>query len=889
MSSFNLPCGLCIRRTLVYRALAPRARLTSSILALAVLIPALGARAQGGSAVITLVMPVGARQLGMGETAVAMADDVFGTFWNPAGLAFGPLSNEWELVLPKSYRKNGVEMTREFTALATKPRSGFLLKSTVWAGAKDGLLLYTGKFWREYHEYVLEQGDQIDKIVRRYAGSGDNLDTLVKRVKAYNNIKSQKDEEDLISLKLPYNLLFPDEAVTSLVLDNTDRLWVGTTGGLYRFDGSGWKSFDKEPGFTYLGADTSVVKGADAKSPGVMAKFAALDTASFRKLADSLATGRTKPSASLDTSKAAHADTARAKPAVALTVSDSLNRRALARTLFDSIATAAKDGILEEAANTADSLASKAKAEAAAAGNGNSPFRKLGITALTVKGSSIWIGSEDGLYEYKKTTILRRGQNLLPTQAITSIAANENLDEIYVALKNTGIARYTPPKSSGSAAKWKIFTTADGLVDSAVTKVLLDKDGHVWAAHAAGMSHYTALRVWEKIHFKKQQLRSLALDDDGHIWIGTDEGAWKYTPKYTNAKGRLDAKKAKGDDAGKSDDHSDWVHFHTGNGLTDKNVHEIKAQGPDIWFVTDAGIERYNSAKAQVGFFYESLLPVLNLPDLYHAFMGATFPVEEWGTVGGFVNYVSFGQNNQTNSEGVEIAKFDSYELVGALSYGTRLSKDLGLGVNAKFIYSALAQGITSSGEKTDGIAISYAVDAGLLWKMPYIKGLNLAFVMQNMGPAVFYVDQAQADPIPFTWKVGLAYDLVHTPNHRLTVAADANREAVYRENNNASPVYIGAWKALAYPFENKDHTAWETWQENVNQSVFNTGMEYVYANVAAFRTGYLYDQSGKRYELDLGLGFMISDILQVDGTFIKSFDNGIRNNQKRFSMLLRF
>ena len=42
-------------------------------------------------------------------------------------------------------------------------------------------------------------------------------------------------------------------------------------------------------------------------------------------------------------------------------------------------------------------------------------------------------------------------------------------------------------------------------------------------------------------------------------------------------------------------------------------------------------------------------------------------------------------------------------------------------------------------------------------------------------------------------------------------------------------------------------------------------------------------------YELDLGLGFMISDILQVDGTFIKSFDNGIRNNQKRFSMLLRF
>jgi ligand-binding sensor domain-containing protein len=816
-------------------------------------------------------------------------------------MAFGPLSNEWELVLPKNYRKNGVEMGREFTALATKPRSGFLLKSTVWAGAKDGLLLYNGKFWREYHEYVLEQGDQIDKIVRRYAGSGDNLDSLVKRVKAYNNIKTQQDEEDLISLKLPYNLLFPDEAVTSLVLDNTDRLWVGTTGGLYRFDGSGWKAFDKEPGFTYLGTDTAAVKGADANSPEVIAKVAALDTAAFHKLADSLAAVRSKMAAPADTSKAAKADTSKgAKPAATapaktgLALSDSLNRRALARSAYDSLFAAAKNEIMEEAANAADSLASKAKAEAQAAGDSSSPFRKLGITALTVKGSSIWIGSDDGLYEYKKTAILRRGQNLLPTQSITAITSQENLDEIYVALKNVGIARYTPPKSSGAAAKWKIFTVADGLIDSAVTKILLDKDGHVWAAHAGGMSHYTALRVWEKIHFKKQELRSLALDDDGHIWIGTNEGAWKYTPKYTNAKGRLEVKKdkekgEKGEEAGGKDLRADWVHFHTGNGLTNKNVREVKAQGPDIWFVTDAGIERYNSAKAQVGFFYESLLPVLNLPDLYHAFMGATFPVEEWGTVGGFINYVSFGQNQQTNEDGSNGRSFDSYELVGALSYGTRLNKNVGLGVNAKFIYSALAQGITSSGEKSDGIAISYALDLGVLWKMPYVKGLSLAFVMQNMGPAVFYVDQAQADPIPFTWKVGLAYEVVHTPNHRLTVAADANREAIYREGNDASPVYIGAWKSLVYPYDTKDHTANSVIREDLRQSVYNTGMEYVYANVAAFRTGYLYDQSGKRYELDLGLGFMISDILQVDGTFIRSFQDGIRNNQKRFSMLLRF
>ena len=791
-----------------------RLKIASPFLALSLLVPTMEAKAQGGSAVITLVMPVGARQLGMGETAIAIADDVFGTFWNPAGMAFGPLANEWELILPKVYTRNGIAMSHEFTAIATKPRSGFLLKSTVWAGAKDGLLLFNGKYWRDYYEYVLEQGDQVDKIVRRYAGTGDNLDSLIKRVKAYNHISTKQDEEDLISLKLPYNLLFPTESVTSLVLDNTDRLWVGTTGGLYRFDGAGWKAFDKETGFTFI------------------------------------------QNALIDTTAVAQVQ----KPTSDSTVKDSTTLKTPTPVLTPSVALDSNAGVM----------------------------RKLAVTALAIKGSSVWIGTEDGLYEYKKTTITRRGQNLLPNQGITGLATNDNQDEIYVSMKNAGIARYTPAKSATGSAKWKIFTTNDGLLDSMVNQILLDKYGHVWAAHPGGISHFS-LRAWEKIHFKKQEVRSLALDDDGHIWIGTSEGAWKYTPNYTNPEGRRADKKAAGEDSARQNLRADWIHFHTGNGLADKNVREVKAQGPDIWFVTDAGIERYNSAKSQVGFFYESLLPVLNLKDLYHAFMGATFPIEEWGTVGGFINYVSFGQNQQTNSDGQDIGSFDSYEMVGSLSYGTRLSKDLGLGVNTKFVYSALARGITTSGEKTDGVAISYALDVGLLYKLPMVKGLSLAMVLQNMGPAVFYVDQAQADPIPFTWKVGMAYELVHTPNHKLTIAADANREAVYREGNEASPVYIGAWKSLAYPFDDKNHSVGETWDENIRQSVFNTGAEYVYANVAAFRGGYLYDRSGKRYELDMGLGFLISDILQVDGTFIKSFDNGIRNNQKRFSMLLRF
>ncbi len=718
-------------------------------------------------AVITLVMPVGARQLGMGETAVALADDVYATFWNPAGLAFGPLADEWELALPG---KDKDIIKYNFTTLGSIEKKGFLSKSSIWSGTKDGLVRYNGKVWKEYHEYVMEQEDNVNKVVRDYIGTEDDLDSLVRYVKEYNDIQSQEDEEDLISLKLPYNLLFRGVEITTLVVDKTQRVWVGTPIGLYRFDGAKWKNFATDDAF----------KGPDSH----------------------------------------------------------LTRH---------------------------------------------------ITALALKGSEVWIGTKNGLYRYRQTKFVRRGKNQLPSQHVTSLATYPNNSELYVAVKDRGIARYTPSKGKGLPAKWKLFSVEDGLLDSNVTNIILDKESHLWVGHPGGISHYSLID-WQRITFNKQQVRSLDLDDDGSIWIGTDKGVWKHTPYYAHAKGRKKSKKNPEDPNAKK---GDWFHYHTGNSLTNNNDMVIETQGDDVWFVTEAGVERYNSAKSQVGLFYESLLPALKIEDLFHAYLGTSFPLQEWGTVGGFVNYISFGEIPLTNEEGQTDKTFNSSELVAGLSYGTKLKKNTALGLNVKFIYSALAPGVSAPGENQDGVAASYAVDMGLLWRDVMLKGLNLGFVMQNIGPAVFYVDQDQSDPIPFTWKFGWSYELFSTPNHRLIIAQDANREAVYYETDRrgATPVYIGAWKDLVYPFgdADKDHTIPEVWQKNIEKTVFNQGMEYTFANVVAFRMGWLYDEAGQRNELDFGLGFSLSDILQVDATFIKTLSEGIRDGQRRFGLIFKF
>jgi hypothetical protein len=769
-------------------------------------------RAQGGAAVITLVMPVGARQLGMGEAATALSDDVYGTFWNPAGLAFGPVSNEWELMLPGA---RAGAAPRAFTTVATRPRTGFLVRPSVWVGAADGLAFYDGRRWRDHHEHVLDEGEKIEAVLRRYSGGAGNLDSLAAQVRAFNGIKTKEDEEELITLKIPYDLLFPGQPVTALALDNDDRLWVGTAQGLYRFDGQGWKIFDREEGFTYL------PKGAGAT----------LGSADSARTDERLQSG-------------------------------------------DSLATA--------------SVSTPAPTDSAGV-QGASPFRSLSVTALATKGKTLWIGTNDGLYEYRQNTMFRRGQNLLPTQKITSIAVNESVEDVYIGLEGRGVARYRAPRTSTGAARWRVFTSAtDGLLDDDVRRVLVDRFGHAYTAHADGVSHFT-LRSWEKIRFRGQKVRGLSLDEKTRVWVATSEGAWQFTPTHATPKGRRDEEKAKADlttDSKSERMGGEWQHYHSGNGLRDKDVVFVQAEGSDVWFLTGAGVERYHSAKTQVGFFYETLLPALNLDDLYHAYMAATFPIEEWGTVGGFVNYVSFGKNLTTGEDGGQ-STFNAYELVAGLTYATRLNKNAGLGLNAKFIYSALSRGVTSSGENTDGIAASYAVDAGFLQKnLIGVEGLSFGLVLQNMGPAVFYVDQAQSDPIPFTWKVGLAYALLNRPNHRLTVAADLNREAFYREpgDDQAEPFWIGSWKALVSP-----GGSGTVFEENIRQTVYNTGAEYVYANVIALRGGYLLDMTGERRELDIGLGFMLSDILQIDGAFIRSFDNGIRNGQVRYSMIMRF
>ena len=147
-----------------------------SLLTALVLAPALSFAA--GSAIITLEMPVGARQLGMGEAGAALADDPTAMYYNPAGLAFGPLADEWRMSYPVESKNAPF-----FTSMAARSKDGFFSKSELWAGTANGIQKFDGEQWVDYHSITLQGNAKVRDAVKVYVGTEHGLDEYVRQVK----------------------------------------------------------------------------------------------------------------------------------------------------------------------------------------------------------------------------------------------------------------------------------------------------------------------------------------------------------------------------------------------------------------------------------------------------------------------------------------------------------------------------------------------------------------------------------------------------------------------------------------------------------------------------------------------------------------------------------
>tara|TARA_B100000945_G_C20373662_1_gene593415 strand:- start:488 stop:1501 length:1014 start_codon:yes stop_codon:yes gene_type:complete len=134
-------------------------------------------------------------------------------------------------------------------------------------------------------------------------------------------------------------------------------------------------------------------------------------------------------------------------------------------------------------------------------------------------------------------------------------------------------------------------------------------------------------------------------------------------------------------------------------------------------------------------------------------------------------------------------------------SYGTQTKRNTALGVSFKVLQQNLAP-FGAGSEESDGISTNFAFDIGLLKKWirnaetvdsgfgdyevasegtNFFTSFHTGLSISNIGPKIWFKDQAQADPLPTNMKLGVFSNLFSNGNNEVNFLFDMNKLLVTR------------------------------------------------------------------------------------------------------------
>ncbi len=300
-----------------------------------------------------------------------------------------------------------------------------------------------------------------------------------------------------------------------------------------------------------------------------------------------------------------------------------------------------------------------------------------------------------------------------------------------------------------------------------------------------------------------------------------------------------------------------WERYYH-EGLHQANTRDIVSRSGEMWFATADRIVVFAQGKNELAFTHANWLPDL-AEDLYYEFLSYTQPFGSLGTVGGNVTFLSYGSIPTTGENSSEVTgEINPFDVAMTLSYGTRASKKLSVGLSAKIIYSKLS--VQGAGREVgQGSGTSFAVEGGMLYSVS--RRLRLGAVITNLGPDMSYIDAAQSDALPRNLALGFSYKLLDSPYNRLTVVGEIN-------------------KLLA--------TVNDDFATEFKEAIENVGIEYWYGSLLALRAGYIYDKEGEIKTPTLGVGLQYKGKYRLDFAYIPSSENLPLANTLRTSLTVK-
>jgi len=301
----------------------------------------------------------------------------------------------------------------------------------------------------------------------------------------------------------------------------------------------------------------------------------------------------------------------------------------------------------------------------------------------------------------------------------------------------------------------------------------------------------------------------------------------------------------------------------------------------------------------EISITHSNWLPQFMMSDLFYEYLGYKGHFEEiGGTIGANIIYLSLGEFIKTLSSGPEeVGRFKAYEFAITGGYATQLFDNFGLGVNLRFIRSALAPFGTEE-EKGSGVANTMSFDIATLYRLPlsngeFLSDMNIGLNLANLGPKVTYIDEKQADPLPTNLRLGLGFNLLKDEFNNIQANIDFQRILVRRYK----PPLDSLGKRLSDPPPpDPVHKAiFSAWGDGsgLRKVTIGAGLEYWYGSpkLIALRFGYFYEDPsfGNRKFLTFGAGIRY-DIYGFDFSYLSAMEeNHPLAETLRFTLLINF
>jgi len=340
----------------------------------------------------------------------------------------------------------------------------------------------------------------------------------------------------------------------------------------------------------------------------------------------------------------------------------------------------------------------------------------------------------------------------------------------------------------------------------------------------------------------------------------------------------------------------------------------------------DANSMHFNASKLvfternfSISASYTPWLRELDRKGVYLAYLSGYKRLSDGHAIGLSLKTFSLGDTNFIDLNGniAGMGKPREMEIAGA--YALKIKNNFSIGITAKYISSDL--GIPQQVHSPDfespksfaaGFSMTYQTEIGT-----NDNELRLATSISNLGPKLSYTNSTVTDFLPGNLGIGTSYKHNFNSNHSLTLAVDVNKllvptpqpfriienpgESNERETDNPNfdrngPDNFGPDGFADYRQQSLFSGVFSSFtdapggfSEELQELTYSGGLEYLFKNTLAIRTGYFYEHAlkGNRKYLTAGIGINYKR-LSLDFSYLKPRSNSrsLLNNTLRLSLI---